>query len=58
MSDFETIEIPFITIGNQRALTFRQLAEAPALVEFVETFRHCFEIDELRQAALYCPPDD
>jgi hypothetical protein len=53
---FETIAIPFEIEGNETFLTDERIARQPALLDFVETFRHCFERDEYRCRLVYRPP--
>jgi hypothetical protein len=45
MTTFETVEIPFVQVGNRRGLTDRQIAELPWLAEFVARYRDRFEHD-------------
>jgi len=46
MSDrYETVEVPFRTVGNRRCLTRLQLENEPWLKDFFDRFRHCFELD-------------
>jgi hypothetical protein len=40
-----TAEVPFIKVGDRRALTRRALAEQSELAQFVKRFAHCFEVD-------------
>lgn len=42
---YESAPIPFITLGNRRCLTDRQLCEDAELAAFVTRFRQCFEYD-------------
>lgn len=42
----ETVEVPFIKVGNRRALTDEQLCEYPWLLAFFKRFRHCFEASD------------
>lgn len=55
---YETVEIPFVTIGNRQALTERQTYELPWLMEFIRRFPKCFEYSDLNQAYLYYPDGD
>jgi hypothetical protein len=42
---FETAEIPFIVIGNQRCLTSKQVFTDKTVADFVERFKSSFEYD-------------
>jgi hypothetical protein len=57
MSKYETVAVPFITIGNKQVLTDSQLDEQPWLREFIERFRHCFEHDDVTQYWIFKPPE-
>lgn len=52
---YRTVEVPFITFGNERVLTSRQLAEHEWIREFFVSFRHCFEYEPIRDIWLYRP---
>jgi hypothetical protein len=39
----ETVEVPFVAIGNRRCLTAQQLMEFPWLADFVQRFPTSFE---------------
>lgn len=54
---YETVAVPFLTIGNHQALTRKQLDDHPWLKDFVERFRHCFREDDYRQLLIYEPPE-
>jgi hypothetical protein len=49
----ETIEVPFITVGNRRALTRLTIANEPAVADFVRRFAHCFECDPYTDMYLF-----
>lgn len=55
MSKFETVEIPFKTVGNCQVLTEMQLAQEPWLLDFVNQFPHCFAHDPYRNVMVYYP---
>jgi hypothetical protein len=52
---YETVAVPFITIGNRQVLTAEQACEMPWLREFIERFQHCFEYDLCRDYWIYDP---
>lgn len=52
----ETVEIPFVTIGNRRGLTSTQLVQHPYIREFYERFRDHFEVDANIDAVLFIEP--
>jgi hypothetical protein len=58
MSDYETIEIPFIELGNRQALTGLQLMELPWLRDFVDRFPNCFEAIPYMDVLIYYPEGD
>lgn len=43
---FESQEVPFIKIGNRRALSDLQIAENSHLAAFFALFNGCFERDD------------
>ncbi len=49
----ESVEVPFIKIGNRRCLTDEQLFENPYLAEFVERFKDSFEYDGSRSIHIF-----
>jgi hypothetical protein len=53
---FETVEVPFKTLGNRRCLTDKQLTEFPWLKEFVARFPKSFERDDQWCAFLFIEP--
>lgn len=55
---YETVEVPFVLVGNRRALTVKQLVEAPHLMDFVERFLPCFEYDPVRFLFVLNETDD
>lgn len=46
---YDNVPIPFVTVGNRRALTDLQLEQNPELNDFVNRFRDNFERDHLRE---------
>lgn len=54
----ETVEVPFIKIGNRRGLTHIQLYEDPCLMDFVRSFQHCFEQHPEACVVLFIEPED
>ncbi len=52
---YDTVEVPFVLIGNRQCLTDAQLAESGWLRDFFNQFRACFEYDPLRQIWLFNP---
>lgn len=54
----ETVEVPFVTIGNRRALTDEQLMSNVWLMHFLVRFKHRFERDARRQCWLLIEGDD
>jgi hypothetical protein len=53
---YETVEVPFLTIGNRRGLTGLQLAEEPWLAEFVDRFKDSFEYLPNMDVAFFIEP--
>lgn len=43
MSEYESVAVPFVKIGNRRALTDEQLANDPYLEDLVRAFPQSFE---------------
>lgn len=43
MNAERSVAVPFIMVGNRRALSFKQLYEDTCLMGFVARFKHCFE---------------
>lgn len=58
VSRFESAEVPFIQIGNRRALTRMQLEDNPELMRFYQTFKRCFEVALDIDAVLFIEPED
>lgn len=56
MGKFESVAVPFVTIGNRQCLTDKQLAEDPYLAEFVQRLRNCFERLDGWDLWIYTPP--
>jgi hypothetical protein len=54
---FENIAIPFVQIGNRRALTATQCRRDPNLAEFVRLFPDSFEPQRNLDAMLFIEPD-
>jgi hypothetical protein len=44
-SGFQSVPVPFVKIGNRRALTDKQLCEDPELKALVDRFPKSFEYD-------------
>jgi hypothetical protein len=55
---FETVEVPFITVGNHQVLTAEQLANAPWLEDFVKRFPTCFEWHPVADYLIFYPDGD
>lgn len=53
MAQFASAEVPFVKLGNRRALMAHQLAENPELADFVTRFSHCFEYDQLGEMYVF-----
>lgn len=43
MTEFQTLEVPFETVGNRRVITDLAIAEMPWLIDFIKQFPLCFE---------------
>jgi len=56
MSEFETVEVPFVQIGNRRGLTREQVEDNPWLLDFVRAFPASFEPAIDQDALLYIEP--
>jgi hypothetical protein len=56
MSEFETVEVPFVKVGNRRGLMATQLVEFPWLREFVERFPDSFEQAPYFDVLLFIEP--
>lgn len=54
---FETVEIPFVKIGNRRGLTGVQLMQYPYLADFVKRFPDSFEHPGNMDVALFIEPE-
>lgn len=48
-----SVKVPFITVGNRRCLTDKQLIEHPWLEAFFLRYKHCFERDPIRSMWLF-----
>lgn len=57
MSRFETVEVPFVKIGNRRALTGLQMMQEPWLADFVKRFPDSFEYAQDMDAAFFIEPE-
>ncbi len=55
---YESVEVPFVQIGNRRWLTGRQLAENPDLAAFVARFSSSFEYEINMDCVLFVEPAD
>lgn len=49
----QTVEVPFVTVGNKQALTDTQIMNESWLGEFIARFPHCFERSEMMQCYYY-----
>lgn len=58
MSDYQTIAVPFITVGNRQVLTREQLCNEPHLAKFVKSFPACFEQSLVGDYWTYYPNGD
>lgn len=54
---FETVEVPFVKVGNRRALTGLQLMQEPWLTDFVKRFPDSFEYAPDMDAAFFIEPN-
>ena len=54
----ETVEVPFVTIGNRQVLTAMQVAESPWLGDFIRSFPKCFAPDHCLDCWVYYPEGD
>ena len=57
MAQFEDVEVPFIKIGNRRALTGLQIMQEPWLKEFIERFPASFEFCINQDCAFFIEPE-
>lgn len=55
---YVTAEVPFIKVGNRRALTGLQLMQEPSLADFVKRFPDSFEYAYDMDVALFIEPKD
>lgn len=53
----ESVEVPFVRLGNRRGLTKQQIVEDPALMDFVNRFPCSFELDPTRDCVLFIEPE-
>lgn len=52
----ETVEVPFVRVGNRRGLTDEQLTESRYLADFVRRFSQSFEYDAKQSVWLFIEP--
>lgn len=60
MSDrprYASVPVPFVRIGNRRALTDKQLMEDEGLADFIARFPDSFERSEMDYAWLFVEPE-
>lgn len=50
--------VPFVRVGNRRALSDEQLVECPYLADFVRRFSASFERDDNARAYLFIEPEE
>lgn len=55
---FESVAVPFVTVGNRRGLTRLQLAEYSYLRAFVEKFPASFEVTNAFDVVLFIEPEE
>lgn len=56
MEAVQSVAVPFVQIGNRRALTFEQLASDSELAAFVKRFPDSWERDIAKMAMLFIEP--
>jgi len=56
MSDYETVAVPFIAVGNRRGLSRHQIEEVSWLAEFYNMFKDSFEIDCATDTCIFIEP--
>jgi hypothetical protein len=49
MIEYVDAEVPFVTVGNRRAITDLAIVENPWVLEFMAAFKKCFERDDIRR---------
>jgi hypothetical protein len=54
----ETVEVPFVTVGNRQVLTAMQVVESPWLGDFIRRFPTCFVPDLQGDRWVYYPEGD
>jgi len=54
----ETVEVPFVTIGNRRGLTYQQMMQYPHLRDFYNRFKSSFEVCLNADAVLLIEPEN
>jgi len=57
MAEYETVAVPFVTIGNRRGLTAMQIVEHEYLAKLVRMFPDSFEYHPLADVMLFIEPD-
>ncbi len=57
MAAYETVEVPFINIGNRRALSDEQVCNVSWLSDFLKAFPSSFEHDEQRHLWWFIEPE-
>jgi hypothetical protein len=55
---FQSVEVPFVTVGNRQVLTAMQVVESPWLADFIKRFPSCFEADIRMDCWVYYPDGD
>jgi len=55
---FETVEIPFKTVGNRQILTSTQCVQDDFVMQFIEAFPACFEYDHHWDCYIFYPDGD
>lgn len=53
---YESVEIPFVNVGNRRGLTGQQIVEQPWLQEFIKRFPCSFEPMFVADILLFIEP--
>ncbi len=56
-TQYKTVAVPFVKIGNRRGLTRLQIVEMPWLADFVKRFPTSFEPAADLDAVLFIEPD-
>ena len=58
MTKFETVEVPFQTVGNRQVISTLQCVRDDWIMQFVEGFPSCFEYDPAADVYVYYPDGD